>query len=337
VKSLPVIVATLLATLISFSIIPHAFANDMNAVLVPERNKAEVNYVAFKNIELRYPAGSAIATQLDGKTDRVNFTIEGGTNSIDNGISSAISAFNAAMVAAGSPVQVTQLKLTYTGVIKGGPTNTLISYKIEAFPIMEHFVISQGSEGGLTGDIVDLEWRAIRITQPIGLIQAKYPNLAQQISSSPAAEIFNDPILNFQRFNQKIDTWHFLFDPSGSIVESSAFFRESSGAKVVSIFSLGESSFREGTFEAEEKDVKANIGGADVQVHSQVPAPSGQIQVAGFAKADSSKPDAEFLLVTKDAPEGFNTATGGFPIQVLLVLGGMMGAIAVFILWKARK
>ncbi|MER3407864.1 MAG: hypothetical protein C4292_03595 [Nitrososphaera sp.] len=325
----------------------------MNAVLVPERNKAEVNYVAFKNIELRYPAGSAIATQLDGKTDRVNFTIEGGTNSIDNGISSAISAFNAAMVAAGSPVQVTQLKLTYTGVIKGGPTNTLISYKIEAFPIMEHFVISQGSEGGLTGDIVDLEWRAIRITQPIqvnapdigkieinqpiGLIQAKYPNLAQQISSSPAAEIFNDPILNFQRFNQKIDTWHFLFDPSGSIVESSAFFRESSGAKVVSIFSLGESSFREGTFEAEEKDVKANIGGADVQVHSQVPAPSGQIQVAGFAKADSSKPDAEFLLVTKDAPEGFNTATGGFPIQVLLVLGGMMGAIAVFILWKARK
>jgi hypothetical protein len=28
---------------------------------------------------------------------------------------------------------------------------------------------------------------------------------------------------------------------------------------------------------------------------------------------------------------------GGFPIQVLLVLGGMMGAIAVFIRFKARK
>jgi LPXTG-motif cell wall-anchored protein len=31
------------------------------------------------------------------------------------------------------------------------------------------------------------------------------------------------------------------------------------------------------------------------------------------------------------------TSTGGFPIQVLLVLGGMMGAIAIFILFKARK
>ncbi|MDF2769688.1 MAG: hypothetical protein K0S91_2523, partial [Nitrososphaeraceae archaeon] len=31
------------------------------------------------------------------------------------------------------------------------------------------------------------------------------------------------------------------------------------------------------------------------------------------------------------------TATGGFPIQVLLVLGGMMGAVAVFVLLKARK
>jgi hypothetical protein len=31
------------------------------------------------------------------------------------------------------------------------------------------------------------------------------------------------------------------------------------------------------------------------------------------------------------------TATGGFPLQVLLVLGGMMGAVAVFVLVKARK
>lgn len=356
-KSLSVIAATLFAALLSLGMVPSALANDMNAVLIPERNKAEGHFIAVKNVELRYPAGSAIASQLDGKTHRVQFTISGAMNSTENGISNAISAFNAAMIEAGSPVQVTEMRLTYTGVVKGGPTSTLISYKIEAVPLMERFVISDGSSQG-SGDIVDLEWRGIHVTQPIvvtpseevegvdgeieinipiGLIEELYPDLAQQMRSSAAMEIFGEPILDFEEFDQTIDTWHFLFDPSGSLVESSAFFREESGAKVVSIYSLGESSFREGTFEAEEKDVAVNLGGAEVLVHSQVPAPSGQIQVAGFSNADVSQPDAEFATVTADAPEGFSTATGGFPIQVLLVLGGMMGAIAVFILWKARK
>jgi hypothetical protein len=164
-----------------------------------------------------------------------------------------------------------------------------------------------------------------------------YPELAQQIEGSGAAEIFNDPILDFEKFDQRMDTWHFLFDPSGSLVETSSFFREESGARVVSIYSLGESSFREGTFKAEEKDAEANLMGGTVGVHSQVPAPSGQIQISGFSKVDVSQPEAEVASVSVEAPAGASTATGGFPIQVLLVFGGMMGAIAIFILIKARK
>ena len=41
-----------------------------------------------------------------------------------------------------------------------------------------------------------------------------------------------------------------------------------------------------------------------------------------------------YLSKPQQVPE---TATGGFPIQVLLVLGGMMGAVAVFVLLKTRK
>ena len=354
VKSLSAVLATVFATLLTFSVVPSAFANDMNASLIPERNKAEGNFIGVMNVELRHPAGSAIASQLGEETKRIKFTLEGGSNSTDNSISNAIAAFNAAMADAGSPVQVTSMRLTYTAVVKPGETSTLISYKIEAHPTMEGFVISEGTEQGLTGDIVDLEWRGIHVTQPIvleapdlgeievnrpiGLIQVLYPELAEQIESSPAAEIFNEPILDFEKFDQSMETWHFLFDPSGSLAESSAYFREESGAKVVSIYSLGESSFREGTFEAEERDVSANIGGSEVQVHSQVPAPSGQIQVAGFSNNDKDAPeDAEFAIVTKETPPDVQTATGGFPIQVLLVFGGMMGAIAVFILLKARK
>ena len=99
---------------------------------------------------------------------------------------------------------------------------------------------------------------------------------------------------------------------------------------------MGESSLREGAHATEEKDATVTIDGAEINVHSQNPPPSGQIQIAGYAN-HQEREGVEFATVTAEAPEGVQTSTGGFPIQVLLVLGGMMGAIAIFILFKARK
>ncbi|MGH9985520.1 MAG: hypothetical protein ACRD8W_16380, partial [Nitrososphaeraceae archaeon] len=73
-----------------------------------------------------------------------------------------------------------------------------------------------------------------------------------------------------------------------------------------------------------------------VVVSSTTPATSAQITIAGFSNIQKSG-DQEFAVVTQEAPSGSVTATGGFPIQVLLVLGGMMGAVAVFVLIKTRK
>ncbi len=351
-KYLPTAIAITFAALLTLSFVPRAFANDMNAVLVPQRNIAEGHYIAFYNLEIRYPEGSTLANEFSGKNERYQFTLTGDPNSTDNGVASAIAAFNNAMVDKNSPVHVTKMDISYTATIKGEATSTLISYKIETKPFLENFVIEKGTEEGRAADIVDLEWRSIvvkdpitlkspdlgmvEVNKPINLIKATHPAVADKIDSSGANVIFDEPILNFNAFNLPMERWHFLFDPSGSLVETSSFFREESGAKVTSIYSLGESSFREGTFEAEEKDVKANIDGQEVLFHSQVPAPSGQIQVAGFSIIRTSE-SGEFAMVTVEAPEGAQAATGGFPIQVLLVLGGMMGAIAIFILFKARK
>jgi hypothetical protein len=361
VKSLSVVVAMLFATLLAFSVAPAAFANDMNAVLVPQTDKAEGHYVAVKNITLRYPSGSPISQELNGKQDRIQFTVKGNTSSTDNGVANAIAAFNKALLQARSPAVVTNMTITYTGVLKGAPDNAAITLKIEAVPQMEKIVISGGGNGSGGGNqsasssasqAVDLEWRRItvtdpillkapdvgeiEITKPINFLDKTHKDLAKQIFDSQLSSIFNTSILNFDRFKQPMSTWHFLFDPSGSLVESSSFFKESSGAKVVSIYSLGESSFREGTFQPEEEDATATIGGAQVQAHSQVPAPSGQIQISGFSSLDQAA-GGNFAVVTAEAPAGAQQATGNFPIQVLLVLGGMMGAIAVFILFKARK
>jgi hypothetical protein len=322
----------------------------MNGTIIPLANKGEVHYIGNKNLTIRYPAGSAIANQIGTQDKRIAASVEGNITSQDKGVISAITAFNRALIDIKSPTQVTALQLKYSAVIKPSDTSALISYKVEVIPVIEKFVIGNTSSGA---SIVDLEWRGIHVTEPvnidvpdlgnmdinrpISIIKSLYPDIAQQIEGSPAAEIFDEPILDFRKFDQKMDTWHFLFDPSGSLVESSSFFREGTGARVISIYSLGESSFREGKFEAEEKDAQATIGGAAVAVHSQVPAPSGQIQVAGFSQLDVSQEAAEFAMVSADAPEGAAPATGGFPIQVLLVFGGMMGAISIFILLRARK
>ena len=88
--------------------------------------------------------------------------------------------------------------------------------------------------------------------------------------------------------------------------------------------------------EAKESDASAVIDGTNVEVHGSHPPPSGQIQIGGFATVTKSG-NSEVAFVTENAPEGTSTATGGFPLQVLLILAGMMAAVSVFVLWKARK
>jgi hypothetical protein len=173
------------------------------------------------------------------------------------------------------------------------------------------------------------------INHPIGLLQVLYPGLASKFENTQAREIMEDPLLNFEDFGAPMHSWHYLFDPVGAYGESVGL-NGTEGAKAVSVYAFGEGSVREGSHAPEEKDATVTIDGAEVNLHSQNPPPSGQIQIAGYAN-HQERGGAEFATVTAEAPEGVQTSTGGFPIQVLVVFGGMMGAIAVFILFKARK
>jgi hypothetical protein len=349
---------TCIGILLIILLIPQVvYAADLSAFLVLDRDRAEVSYIGVKTITLQYPAGSLLAQEFDGKNERIQFTLNGtSTQQLqqgDNNSSSTgqlINAINKALLEAQSPVQVSETGLAYTGVIRGGPTSTIMSYKVELKPTMEKFVLQRG-QGGQQGHIVDLEWRGIviqdsviinapeygriDINRPIGLLQVLYPTLAQKLENSQAREVLQQPILNFQDFNAPMSSWHVLFDPVGAY-GGSVGLTETEGAQALSVYSLGESSLREGTYTAQEMEATATIDGAQVGVQSTTPPPSGQIQIAGYANAQESG-GTWYATVTAEAPEGVQTSTGGFPIQVLLVLGGMMGAIAVFILFKARK
>lgn len=348
VKYYATVFSGIIAALLISSFVAQAHAADLQALLVPSRDKTVASYIGVRSITLTYPAGSTLSQELDGESRRVSFSLNGtAAPEDDTGMGQAIDSINRALAEAKSPVQVSSTILSYTAVLRGEPTRAVISYKVEIKPTLEKYVLTSDA----SGDIIDLEWRGIAVNDPIvvnapeigeidvnhpaGLLQALYPSVVEKLLGTQAREIMEEPMLNFKAFDFPMASWHQLFDPVGTY-GGGVGLQGTEGAKVLSVYAYGEGSLREGVFTAEEKDVSVNIAGSDVKVHSTTPPPSGQITVAGYS-SEQEVDGAEFALVTKDAPPGVQTSSGGFPIQVLLVFGGMMGAIAIFILFKARK
>ena len=340
----------IIATLLISSFVSQAHAADLQALLVPARDSMVPSYIGVKTITLNYPDGSSLSQALDGEIQRISFSLNG-TAGQENGagVSQLINSVNAALLEANSPAQASAVTVSYSAILRGDPTRATVSYKVELEPTLENYVLNvQESEGSR---LIDLEWRGIAvnnpvvvnapdigeidINRPIGLFQALYPDVAGSLLDSQASEIMGDPIMNYKAFDFPMASWHTLFDPVG-IYGDAVALQGTEGASVLSVYAYGEGSIREGVHLAEEHDVSATIDGANVDVHSITPPPSAQITVAGYSNVQESG-GAEFSTVTADAPAGVQTSTGGFPIQVLLVFGGMMGAIAIFILFKARK
>ncbi|HXG05982.1 MAG TPA: hypothetical protein VNI77_01485 [Nitrososphaera sp.] len=342
------VLSGIVASILVSSFVAQAYAADVAAFLVPSRNNAEGSFIGVKTVTLTYPSDSSISQVLNGETRRVSFTLNGTAGQDDgSGISQAINLLNQALLEVKSPAQASEASISYTAVLRGDASRTIISYKTEIKPLLENYLLEdQGSR-----QLIDLEWRGftiddpiilnapeigeIDVNHPIGLIQALYPDIAAQLLNTDARQVLIDPILNFEEFDAPMSTWHVLFDPVGAYGERVGL-QGTEGAQVLSVYSLGESSLREGTHEPLEKDASVTIDGANVRVHSTTPPPNAQVTIAGYSAVEESG-GAEFAVVTLEAPAGVQTSTGGFPIQVLLVLGGMMGAIAIFILFKARK
>lgn len=331
------------------SIGSNSYAVQMTTVLSPQLNQAEPVFTANRFITLQYDPTSELAKKFATVNENVTFK----ANASTPGMAELISGINKDIFTEKqSPILIENATVDYTGTLRGSSDRLIMSYKVVFTPSISGFTLPS-NESETAGDLVDLDWRGFHTSRPLGLqvpdignmsinyplslLQVKFPELAQQLNSSEANEIFQTPLFNFEDIGTPMDRWHFLFDPTGSQASTAGSgFQELGGSRVVSIFSLGESSFREGVMEAKESDANAVVNGTNVDVHASHPPPSGQIQIGGFASVSKSG-NSEIAFVTENAPEGTTTATGGFPLQVLIILAGMMAAVSVFVLWKARK
>ena len=324
-----------------------SFASQMEVFLLPERDAADPVFTSIRFITLQYEPGSELAQIFNGTNERITFTL----NSTTQGMDELQRSINEAILKEKkSPIQLSNSKLDYTAQIRGDQDRAQISYKIKFVPHITNYVLPSNS----TTPALDLDWRSVvvqgpltvtvpdygefDINYPIGPVKALFPAAVQKLLSvEPSKNIFETPLLDYEEIGFPMDRWHFLFDPTGSQASAAGSgYAEEGESKVVSVFSLGESSFREGTHAVKESSISTTIDGSKVNIKSSNPPPSAQIQIGGFAQIKKIG-TAEIAFVSPKGPSGTATATGGFPIQVLLILGGMMGAVAILVLIKARK
>src|SRR5215203_497532 len=224
--------------------ISQSFASQMEVFLSPERDASDPVFTSIRFVTLSYEPGSDLAKIFNGTNERITFT------------------------------------LNYTAQVRGDENRAQISYKIKFVPHITNFVLPSNS----TTPALDLDWRSVivqgpltvtvpkygkfDINYPIGPIKALFPAAAQKLMSvEESKNIFETPLLDYEEIGFPMDRWHFLFDPTGSQASAAGSgYLEEGGSKVVSVFSLGESSFREGTHAAKESSASVPIDDSEVNI-----------------------------------------------------------------------
>lgn len=319
----------------------------INAFLIPEHDQGYARFMGLKFIQIKYPQGSSVAKMFNGVNEKLDFTVPLSQSQLEQ--------VNRALYESNSPMQLAGANVTYSGTIRGSHDTLTLAYKTEISAFASGYVLSQPSNDTAETILVDSNWRGfvmkgplmvnsgsgeVNVNEPIGLLQATFPEFAQKLMDSNAETraIMTEPILDFGDIGRMpLERWHLLFDPTPSQESVKGVLDTDIGrAKVLSVYSLGECSIREGCPEPREADSTAGIDGSELKVHISTPQPNAQVEIAGYTSLETKPSNGNLEVIGVNLDQG----TGGpppFTMQVLLVLAGMMGAVAIMVLLKARK
>ncbi len=324
--ALPVL-AIALASLLILTIVP-SNATSLDTILSPELNEADVRYESLQILNIKYPSGSNIGSQLEGQNLVIEFTVD----SSDPGIQMLMKDMNAYLLRErGSTVTVSDLVIHYKGVLVGLKDSAALTHKVGVEMTIAGYVIGDMSNGEL-GKLVDLNWRTfimdqrvevqtenwgpIDINRPSGFIYATIPLLMEALSYDGTLSLLNKPALDFSQFAIPVEEWKWQVDSNEQIT-------------VVTT---------QGGLGVDPKPTRYNVPFNDEQgkpheLSLTIPPPSGTIQILGFAEAFADGPSEGAIVYEYPT----NPPTNPFALQLLVVMGGLMGAIAIVVLLKARR
>ena len=326
-----------LTFLITISSLTPVFASSQLEVTIDPNSEIALAKMTYqRSIIIDYSDGGKLADTMPGKSGVISFTADKSSS----GVTSLIAKLNTYIAGNNSQAQISDLKIDYLATMTGRADNLSLDYKIVLRPVIENFVIKAGS--GSAPSLVDIDWRGfgaigpvviytqqygdIEINMPISAFDKLLPSLALTLKSSEAGELLSTRLLNADGIkDQPVGNWHFLFDPTGISVDASQHGLDSEiSGSVVSRFTMGESSLREGLI---RELVNETTFSSDkvYTIKTIESSANASIDIMGFANRDVLG-SSEIFGVTPQAPEGYaSTSSGEFPAFILY---GMAGAAA---------
>ena len=322
-----------------------AHAAQLDAFINPSDETSPFSMTYQRTVFIEYEEGGAIADILRGEAWKD--TLAESTPHPD--VVALRDRINEKIAADGSGARIEDMSVEYTAALTGRAIIAAIDYRVHIDGTLSGYNIA--AEGGVAGQrLVDIGWRGMTVEDPIEIegVEINIPMSAidkneREVHSymvgTGAEELMMRPLIDADGIrDQPHDNWHFLFDPTGINVDAAQFgISEEISGFVVSRFTMGESSIREGR--QVEKDLDAPFeADRTYNVRAVQSADSGTLSVVGFANRDSLGP-LEILGVTPSAPEGYaTTSTGDFPVAIIY---GMAGLAAVgggaFLVFSNRK
>jgi len=333
VQKRTVTIIAFLSIFITIGSISPAFASSQLEVTIdPNSDTAIAKMTYQRSINIDYSDGGNLA-DMNGFSKKISFSAD----SSNPGVQSLISKINSYILSQNSQAQITDLTVEYKSLMTGRSTSMSVDYTVVLHPTIHNFVIKQGSGNDPT--LIDVDWRGfgaigpviintpvygdVEINLPISTFEKFTPSLALSIKASDAGQLVNTRLMDGDEIKaQPIGNWHFLFDPTGIGADASQYGFQT--GSVISSFTMGESSLREGLIR-EQVNESAFNSDKTYKITSFESSGNASIDIIGFANRDVLG-SSEIFGVTPNAPEGYaSTSSGEFPAFILY---GMAGAAA---------
>jgi len=341
-----VIVAFLSIIITIGGISPVLASSQLEVTIDPNSDTAIAKMTYQRSINIDYSDGGKLADTMYGLNKEISFSAD----SSNPNVQSLISKINSYTLSQGSQAQITDLTLEYKSLMTGRSTSMSVDYTVTLHPTIHNFVIKQGSGNDPT--LLDVDWRGfgvvgpvkintpaygdVEINLPISTFERFTPALALSLESSDAGEIMSTRLMDGDEIKaQPIGNWHFLFDPTGIGADASQYGFQT--GSVISSFTMGESSLREGLIREQVHEGSVNID-KTYRVTSYESSGNASIDIIGFANRDVLG-SSEIFGVTPNAPEGYaSTSSGEFPAYILYGMAGMaaIGGAAMMMISKRK-
>ena len=320
-------------------------SSQLEVTIDPNSDTAIAKMTYQRSINIDYSDGGNLA-DMNGLSKEISFSADSSNPSVQ----SLISKINSFILSQNSQAQITDLTVEYKSLMTGRSTSMSVDYTVILHPTIHNFVIKQGSGNDPT--LIDVDWRGfgvvgpvvintpaygdVEINLPISTFERFTPALALSLEASDAGEIMSTRLMDGDEIKaQPIGNWHFLFDPTGIGADASQYGFQT--GSVISSFTMGESSLREGLIREQVHEGSVNID-KTYKVTSYESSGNASIDIIGFANRDVLG-SSEIFGVTPNAPEGYaSTSTGEFPAFILYGMAGMaaMGGAAMLLISKRK-